>query len=47
MEEDMEVIIGGAGIPHDQASFQAILAESDGVCQIEVVIPLAVGQDAI
>lgn len=47
MEENMKVVIGGAGIPHDQAGFQAILAESDGVCQIEVVIPLAVGQDAI
>lgn len=47
VKEDLEVIVGGAGIPHDQAGFQAVLAESDGISQVEFVVPLAVGQHAI
>ncbi len=47
VKEDLEVIIGRAGIPHHQAGFQAVLAESDGIGQVEFVIPLAVRQHAI
>lgn len=43
MEEDVEVIIGRAGIPDDKTSFQTVLAEGDRVRQVKVVIPFAVG----
>ena len=47
VKEDLELIVGGAGIPHGQAGFQAVLAESDGIGQVEFVVPLAVGQHAV
>lgn len=41
VEEDLEVVIGRAGVPDDEAGPQVVLAEGDGIGQIEGVVPFA------
>ena len=47
MEQDLEVIVGRAGIPDDETCSKAVLAQSNGVSQAKLVIPFGIRQHAI
>lgn len=47
VEQDLEVIIDGAGVADHQACLQAVLVQGDGIDQAELIVPLRSGDHAV